>query len=425
MRLGSMMFGALALAALAPVEARAGDLLAIQVRRAETISHGTLEHAVILVEDGKIVQIGEDLPIERGIPVLDRDPEWIVMPGLVDAYSRIGLDSRGGNGSNPELRASEEIYPDTPEFREALEAGVTTLALYPAGNGIPGRAVAIRPIGDTKEDMILRDDVYLKIFFTGNSSGRKLITDGFKEADEWIEKEKKAREKYEKDKEKAEKKKRDLEKKKKEEKSDEPIEDPVEKLGPYVPPEKNPQAEAFLQLRAKELRALVRISKAADYLHLVDAIGDEEFDWDLRVPVVRELDLFHLAPEIGEAGKRVVMEPSISLHPDTMRQRNIPAELVAAGARLVLIPRSDNASGMKAWLRHTGEIVSAGLPREAALRAMTLEPAEMIGLSDRVGSIEVGKDANLLFFEGDPLEPSSKLKAVMLEGNFVHGEVKL
>lgn len=425
MRLCLLLLGPVVLGATSPLEARPGDLLAIQVRRAETISHGTLEHAVILIEGGKIVQIGEDLPIERGIPVLDRDPEWIVMPGLVDAYSRVGLDGRGGNGSNPELRASDELYPGAQEFQEALEAGVTTLALYPAGNGIPGRAVAIRPHGDSREGMILRDDVYLKIFFTGNSSGRKLITDGFKKADDWIEKERKAREKYEKDKEKAEKKKKDLEKKKKDEKSDEPIEDPVEALGPYTPPEKDPQAEAFLQLRAKELRALVRISNAADYLHLLDAIGDEEFDWDLRVPVVRELDLFHLVPEIGDAAKRVVMEPSISLHPDTMRQRNIPAELVAAGAQLVLIPRSDDPDGMKAWLRHVGEIVSAGLPREAALRALTLEPAEMLGLSDRVGSIDVGKDANLLFFEGDPLEPSSKLKAVMLEGRFVHGEVKL
>ena len=59
-----------------------GGLLAIRVGKAETIAHGTIEHAVILIEDGKITAIGQDLPIERGIPVLDR-PHWTAMPGLV------------------------------------------------------------------------------------------------------------------------------------------------------------------------------------------------------------------------------------------------------------------------------------------------------------------------------------------------------
>ena len=77
-----------------------GDLLAIRVGRAETISQGSIENAVILVEDGKIVTVGEDLPVERGIPVLDR-PEWVVTPGLLNCHSRLGMDSRGGNGFEP------------------------------------------------------------------------------------------------------------------------------------------------------------------------------------------------------------------------------------------------------------------------------------------------------------------------------------
>src|SRR5204862_5203206 len=63
-----------------------GGLLAIRVGKAETIAHGTIEHAVILIEDGKITAVGQDLPIERGIPVLDR-PHWTAMPGLVHPYS--------------------------------------------------------------------------------------------------------------------------------------------------------------------------------------------------------------------------------------------------------------------------------------------------------------------------------------------------
>ncbi len=87
-----------------------GDLLAIRVGRAETISHGTIEHAVVLVEDGKIVAVGQDLPIARGIPVIDR-PDWVVMPGLVDCHSRTGMDSRGTSASEPRSARAWKLSP--------------------------------------------------------------------------------------------------------------------------------------------------------------------------------------------------------------------------------------------------------------------------------------------------------------------------
>jgi len=71
-----------------------------------------------------------------------------------------------------------------------------------------------------------------------------------------------------------------------------------------------------------------------------------------------------------------------------------------------------------------GEVVNAGLDRGTALRALTLEPAMLLGVDKRLGSLEKDKDANMLFFSGDPLEPTSKLEAVMLEGRIVSGEVK-
>ena len=398
-----------------PVE----GIFALKVGKAETVSDGTIPHAVILVENGKIVVVGEDLPIERGIPVIDLGPEAVAMPGLVNCYSRQGMDSRGGNDSSPELQASDEIYPPFTDYPELLEAGITTLALYPAGNGIPGRAVAVRPKGDTAEEMILADDVYLKIRLRSNSSSKKMIGDGFREVDEYIEKEKKAKEKWEKAKEKYDK---DKKKKEKDEKDGKETK-PLKEVGPYTPPEENGKAVAFRQLRDKELRALIAIGTAGDFLHLIDAIDEEEFDWDLRVPVTRSLNLFHVKHEIGLKECRVVMEPTLSSHPNTLRIRNLPKEFADEGAKLVLIPRSDNLSSQKQWLANTGELIGAGLSREAALRAMTLEPAEMIGLGERLGSLSAGKDANILFFKGDPFEPGTKIEAVMLEGEIVSGEV--
>jgi len=405
---------------LAPTPA-APDLLAIKVGTAETVSDGAIPHAVILVEDGKIVVVGEDLPIERGVPVVDLGPDSIAMPGLVNAYSRQGMDSRGSNDSNPGLRASAELYPAYREYGELLEAGVTTLGLYPAGNGIPGRAVAVRPRGDDRGEMIVADDVYLKILLDANSRSKKMIRDGFEKADDYIEKEQKAREKWEKAKEKEEKDK----KKKKDDDEDKDDEDEKKKeeVGPYVPPEPDDDARTFQELRDGELRALISINSSGEYLHLIDAIEDEEFDWDLRIPVNRSLNVFYVKRELGELGCRVVMEPELSMHPNTRRLRNLPMELSEAGARLVLIPRSDSVTSHRQWREETGELIGAGLERDTALRAMTLEPAELLGLGERLGSLSAGKDANILFFESDPFEPGSEILAVMLEGEIVSGDL--
>jgi hypothetical protein len=426
------------MSSMPPAALATGDMFAIRVGRAETISKGTLEHAVILVAGGKIVTIGEDLPVERGIPIIDR-PLWVLMPGLVDAYSRLGLDSEGGDEMAADVHASAEIFPDAEEYKEIVKYGITTLGLYPAGNGIPGQAVAIKPVGKTPDEMKLLDSAYLKIILRATPSSKKLVQDGFKKADDYVQKEKKAKEKWDKDQEKkkkpAAKKDEKSDEKKDDSKSEEskPKEESKESSSDvYVPPEPDAKAKPFLDLRSGKLRALVSITGSAEYLHWLDAIGKEKFTWDLRIPVTRELDIFYVERKatydldvdgIGDQKCRVVMEPTISYYPGTMRQRNLPAELARAGAKLVLIPRSDGLPDHKQWLANTGELVNAGLDRQAALRALTLEPAELLGVDKRVGSIEKGKDANFVLLNGDPFQPSTRIQAVLIEGRVVYGEL--
>lgn len=400
-----------------------GQLLAIRVGRAETVANGPVEHAVILIENGKITAIGEDLAVERGIPILDR-PNWVAMPGLVNAYSRMGLAGRGGSDSSPQITPEPELYPHDPIYGDILKTGVTTLALYPPGTGIPGQAIVIRPQGDSVEEMLVAESAYLKIYFRSSARSKKLIRSGFEDVDSYDEKEAKAREKYDKAVEKAEKAKKKKKKKSKDDDEEQALKDDKaesEELGPYVPPEPDEKVVPFMQLRNGELRALIGISDAGDYLHLLDAVGEEEFDWDLRLPVTRNLNIFEIAEELGERGCRVVMEPAMSLHPGTMRQRNLPAELSRAGVKLVFIPRRDTLADHRDWLRDVGALVATGVEREIALRAVTLEPAALLGLDERLGSLEVGKDANLLFMSADPLDVGSRIEAVMLEGEFVFG----
>jgi len=267
------------------------SLFAIRVGRAETIAKGALQHAVILVEDGKIVKIGEDLPVARGIPVLDR-PDWVVMPGLVNAYSRLSLEGEAGEEYNPDVKASAELYANSDDLKEVVKYGVTTLGLYPAGGGICGQAVAIRPLGKTNSDLVLADACYLKIVLRASSTSKKALRDGFKKADEYTDKEKKAREKWDKEQEKKKAKpakkeepkpdeQKGDEKKGDEKKGDEKKDEgkPEEKKDAgsdaYVPPEVDPKTQAFLDLRSGKLHALVSVQSAAEYLHFLDALGKE------------------------------------------------------------------------------------------------------------------------------------------------------
>ena len=409
-----------ALALIASVATAGGDLLAIRVGRAETVSNGTIEHAVILVENGKIVSIGQDLPIDRGIPTLDR-PDWTVMPGLVNAYSRYGLRGQGGAGSAPHQLASAELYPRDAMFDDLLEYGYTTLGLYPPGNGIPGQAVAIRPSGDTISELIVRDHVYLKVRLASNAGSKKMLRDGFANVDKFDAKEAKNLEKWEKAKEKADKKKKKKSKKDDDDEKDDKKEE--EKLGDYVPLTPDDKAQPFIQLRSGELSAMFAIRTASDYIHLIDAIGEEEFSWSIRVPLRDDINIYEVSEIIGKLEKVVLVEPRLTLHPGTRRSRNLPNELANAGAKLAFIPRSDSERGHKEWRLNVAELIIAGLPRDVALRAMTLEPATLLGLGDRVGSLEEGKDANMIFLTGDPFEGTSQVEAVMLEGQVVFGEL--
>jgi imidazolonepropionase-like amidohydrolase len=409
--------------------APAFDIVAIKVGKAETASHGTIEHAVILIEDGKIVTIGQDLPIEKGIRVIDLE-SWTAIPGLVNPYSRIGMDSRVGDEFTPQISAYDDLYPTSDDYDKLLEYGVTTLGLYPPGRAVPGRAIVVRPGPDTAEAMLVAREAYLKIYFRSDSRSKKMLKDAFAKVDDYVEKEKKAKEKFDKDnsgkkteekkpeEKKPEEKTASQEPEKKEEKKD----DKAKKT--YVPPEPDDKVKPFLDVVNGKLNALISIGQAADFLHLMDAIGERKLSFDLRIPMTREIDVFEVEKQIGERKCRIVMEPEITLTPGTMRMRNLAQEFTAAGAKIVFVPRGDSLLAHKNWLRNVGEIVAQGLPRETALRALTLEPAELMGVGARLGSLDKNKDANLVFLNGDPFEPETKIMAVMLEGRIVFGEVQ-
>jgi len=381
------------------------DLFALRVGTAETISQGTIPNAVILVEGGRIVMVGEDLPVERGIPTLDF-PDAVVMPGIVGSRSRIGLEGRAGTDITPELSAAFELDPGSGDFAKVLEHGVTTLGLYPSGGGVPGVAIAVRTKGGTLDRMLLSEPSYLQMYMSSNESAKRLIDKSFELVDEYMEDVEKEREKFEKEKEKEKSK----------SKRDEMV---------FQPPVPDEKTLPMVRLVTGDLRAVMGIRKASDYLHLMDVLDqrDYEFEFDVQASLFDDGDLFYVADRLGASGRRVIVNPSITQHPGTRRERNLPKELNDAGCPLAFVPSSDSASGYEDLLLEVANLMRYGLDRQVALRALTLEGAHVLGLEDELGSIDAGKYANLLLFDGDPFAVETELLGVMLEGEFVAGDL--
>lgn len=406
MILTTLTLGALGLVS-EPATEPSSDILALRVGRAETIANGPIENAVVLIQDGEIVIVGEDLPIERGIPVLHM-PDAVVMPGLINCRSRIGLDSRAGTVATPQVLAADEVYFGEKVYEELLEYGVTTVALYPPGRGIMGQAAVIQGRGGSVEERVIERHAYLAMTMAADRNAKKTIRDAFDDVDDYLADVEKDREKWEK--QQSKKKKKD---------------DDKEEGEQFVPDPPDADTLPMLRFVTGDLRGQFSIRKSADILHLWDVLADQKsIEYDIHVALQDDIDLFYVADQLGERGLRVICDPEIVEHPGTRRERNLPAELVRAGAKVALLPRSsESASAHRDWLRDVGVLVAYGLDRQAALRAMTLEPAHAIGLGDELGSIEAGKRADLIIFDGDPFETTTRLKAVLLGGQLVHGEL--
>ena len=116
----------------------------------------------------------------------------------------------------------------------------------------------------------------------------------------------------------------------------------------------------------------------------------------------------------------VIFPAQIDFEQFTRNRINVPKILAEAGVKIACVPILDNAEGHEDFLRQMAELTKGGLDKETAKKSMTIYPAQMLALDYRLGSLEVGKDANLLILSADPLEVGAKIHQVMLEGKIVY-----
>ncbi|MBL8899325.1 MAG: amidohydrolase family protein [Planctomycetes bacterium] len=407
---------------------RPDDVWVIRCGRIETGTGEVIERGAILVEHGVIKAVGLDIEAPLGAREIDAR-RFTVVPGFVHPTSGIGQDRQRSSGNQAEQRAHTSFYPYYEAFHDALEQGFTTMALQPASQGwlgIAGLSAIVQPTGDDGKKSagaaLLEQDVQLVFTMNSNQQDKDLLRKSLEKVDEavakydealkkWEEKQKKAKEKKEepkKEEPKKEEEKKEGEAPKEEAKKEEPKKD-EKKEEVFEAPKVDDKTSTLWGWVKGSYPALVRMNRAADYLHWLEVVKERK----LRVAFELEgADTYLVADRFGKAGAIVLLDPQVVTYPLTSERLNLPAFFERAGATVGFVP----SRRFEEHRHRVAQVVKAGFPREKAIAAMTAIPAASLGIDDRYGSIQPGRFADLVFFDGDPFEVGSQVRKVMIRG---------
>ena len=378
---------------------------------ATIIKNGRIHDAVhreayvadILLADGKIAAIGSGLTVPADAAVFDADG-LEVYPGFVDAHTHIGLDGYGigyegcdYNEMNdiwtPQLRAIDGINPRDSSLADARRAGVTCVCTGPgSANVLGGTFLAMKTVGDRVDKMVVRDPVAMKCAFGENPKrcyrdkcdSTRMSTAAFLRG--------------------ALMQARDYGARKQAANGD------ITKMPAY-----NQKLEALLPVLAREIPLKAHAHQANDIFTALRIA--REFNLRLTLEHVTEGHL--IVDELaGEKDVPMAVGPSLTFASKFELQNkswSTPAVLTAAGCHVSII--TDSSVIPQQYLPLcAGMAIKAGMDPFDALKAITINPAEHIGVADRVGSLEVGKDADLVITAGSPFEVLTEVKGVFIDG---------
>lgn len=376
-----------------------------------TVSHGVIENGSVLVENGKIVQVSAGPIQSDGAHIVDAKG-LLLMPGFVDAHTHVGISEEGigweGEDYNewvepvtPYLRAIDGINPREQGVRDALEGGITTVCAAPgSANVIGGTACVYKTFGDTIDKMVIKDPVALKAA-TGENPKRvyrdmrkspvtrmataSLMRQALIKARTYMEK----KERY----------------------ASEPDKQPDYDLG----------MEHICMVLRKEIPMKIHAHRADDILTAIRIA--KEFDINITIDHCTE---GHLIPEqIAESKFPCIVGPNLTNRSKVElmnKSFETPAVLYQHGV-LFAIMTDHPVIPIQFLPLAVSLAVKYGLPYEEGIKAITINAARILGLDDRIGSIDAGKDADLVLWDGDPLSVDGKPQMVMVNGEIALNKI--
>jgi len=387
---------------------RGGPGLAIRTTKALTAvweGDQVVDQAVILIADGVIEAIlpATEATIPDGYVVLDVGSSW-VMPGMVDLHSHVG-GSRDINDMvlqvNPGLRVTASVVPDNPALRMTVAGGVTTILYIPgSGTNVGGQGILLKSGLDSFESMRVRDPGSLKIAQGDNPTrwgyrmGRGLmnhhirqsVRSGVAYALEW-----KAYEE-----------------------------------GRGARPERRLNLDIYRDLLSKKTQISTHTQYYALVLYTMKILG-EEFGLDVYIDH-GSFDSYKLTPVAEELGIAAILGPREIMVPRPPRFdtdgrvegtawgfQKLGHSMIGFNTDAPVVPAEELSLQAAMAVRYGFDDSDMD-----SVRGVTIVPAKVAGIDHRVGSLESGKDADIVVVSGDPLDPRSRVELVLIEGQVVY-----
>jgi imidazolonepropionase-like amidohydrolase len=388
-----------------------------------TITHGTIENGVLLMENGKITAAGpaSAVKVPKGATIVDAKG-MTVYPGLIDSETNLGLTEIAADQNNNDLvETSEEIFPHMHVY-DAFHAetehipidrfnGITNAIVSPRGSDtMPGQDSFIQLAGRDRDQMILTRDIALAMNFgeapkRGSRSelGSRYpstrmgeitqLRQALIDAQEYI----KAR----------------AEAAKNPAKTPDTADTPA-RGGSHGPSSKfDLKNEALIPYLKGERPVIIGVEEGHD----VEAIMELAKEFNLKVVLSRVTHAQGVLDKIASYHVPVIVGPIYELPEAGERYDavySLPAELQKRGVKIALGSYSNE------FIRNlpyaAGYAVAYGLPYDEAMKSITLNPAEIFGVADKLGSLDIGKTANVVIANGDPLDVRTSVKQVYIDG---------
>ncbi len=377
--------------------------------------NGKIENATVLFDESGIKEIGTSVKVSSDAEIIDVAGKYIV-PGFIEVHAHHGLfdgsiGSMGNDGNEltapvtPEMRGIDGFNPHEPSLKEILRGGVTCVNTGPgSANVIGGQFMTFKPTGaPVVEDMIIMAPSALKVALGENPKRvhgyenkrtpqtrmgvaallRKTFTEGQHYLDEWAAFGAKAREAREKGE------------------------------APPPPPKRDLGMEIIAKVLKREIPLHAHAHRADDIATII-RIADE---FNLRLVLIHCTEGHKIADYIASKNVPAVVGPTILWvsKPET-RERgfNTVVTLVKAGVKVAL--QTDSLTPMNFFQLLPMYAIKYGLTQEEALRCVTMNPAEILGLENRIGSLEPGKDADIVVWSGNPFDFYSRPEQVFING---------
>jgi len=396
-----LLFAILAISSLSEGVEKKEQILAIKNAHIYPVTRSEIPSGVLLVKGKKIVAVGTDVSIPAGAQVIDAQGKHVI-PGIVESHSHMGQKQlwkgpvTGSDNNelsepvNAHCRAIDGLVTGDVAFRIALEGGVTAMNII-TGSRSPnsGQAVVVKLRGGTAEEMFLahggmkfaiRATERRSNFPKNKDEVETLLRGQLKVAQDYM----KAWELH---------------------KSGKSAEAPARDL----------KLEALGKVLTREWIVGVHSSSVKDMS--IPVRLKKEFNVDIYI--IHGFGVNNMAEELVELGIPVSFGP---VFPGSNREHpwlDGPVKFVRLGGKLSF--QQDHPDGHQYYLRNSAALfVRKGMSKEDALRALTINPAELLRIEDRVGSLEPGKDADFLILNGPPLEWESLVEQVFVEGKEVY-----